>query len=305
MAQPLISVVIPVYNQERYIEEAVLSVLHQEQVTFELIVVNDGSTDASGKLLRKYQDRILLLEQENLGVAEARNAGVRKASAELIAFLDGDDRYLPGHLKKMVDFASEHPEAILFYGDARVIDENGQRLWIQKSTPNPSLEKLLCQNFIISSSVVVRKNLFKQGEWFESFHPSEDWDLWLRAIRYGPFIHYPWLGVEYRKHPQSAIKTKKILAEEMGQKVLERAFGRYPQLDKKVKKMALSNVYYESMVRFLSGLDKHEARTRARLCLHYHPKNFRAYLTLLLTLFPKKFLQFLINFQRKLRKWMV
>jgi len=304
MAKPSISVVIPVYNQERYIEETLQSVLIQEGVNFEIIVVNDGSTDSSAEILRNYWKRIILVEQKNRGVAEARNAGVWAAGAELIAFLDGDDRYLPGHLARTLQLAEQHPQTILFYGDAELIDENGEKLSIQRCNPKPELKKLILANFIIASSVIARKKLFDQGQWFESFHPSEDWDLWLRAIELGQFIHYPWIGTQYRKHQQGAIKSKKILAEEMALKVLDRVWERHPDAGGTLKNTALANAYYESLIRFLAAGDGEEARKRALLCLGKNPLMIKAWTAFAFSLLPDSIVKTVVNARKEIRKWL-
>ena len=302
MKSPKISVVVPVYNQELYIEETVESVLSQKEVDLELIVVNDGSTDRSGEILKKFSSQIILIEQANQGVAVSRNNGVKASGGELIAFLDGDDRYLPGHLTKILKIAQSKPEAILFYGDAWVIDENGRPLWIQRSEAEPNLTKLLLKNFIIASSVVMRRRLFDEGEWFEDFHPSEDWDLWLRAWGKGKFVHYPWIGVEYRKHQQSAIKLKLALAEEMSKKVLERAFEREKLLKPRIKNRAYASLYYQSAVRFLSAQENKEARKKIIFGLGYNWFMLRGWLGLGLSLLPKAILNLLIQLRTKIKK---
>ena len=304
MSAPRISVVIPVYNQEKYIEQTVLSALNQEGADFEVIAVNDGSIDRSGEILKKYAERVTIISQENQGVAEARNAGVRKAGSGLIAFLDGDDCFCPGHLANAVQFASAHPAAILFYGDADLIDEKGGRIGLQKSEPDADLTKLLLGNFVIASSAAVRKKLFEQGEWFEAFHPAEDWDLWLRAIKLGAFVHYPWIGAEYRKHPASAIKSKALLAEQMELKVLDRAFERNPGLPQILKNQALSNEHYQSLLRFLSAGGSKEARERARMCLKKNPAMSKAWLGFCASLAPHKILQMAVDFRTQMRKWL-
>jgi len=302
MKRSKISVVVPVYNQERYIEETLESVLSQKEDELELIVVNDGSSDQSGEFIKKFSSQIVLIEQANQGVAVARNNGVKASSGELIAFLDGDDRYLPGHLSKILEFAQREPQAILFYGDAWVIDEKGTRLWVQGSETEPNLVKLLLKNFIIASSVVVRRKLFEEGEWFEDFHPAEDWDLSLRAWGKGEFIHYPWIGVEYRKHEQSAIKTRLALAEEMSKKVLERVFEREPELEQRIKNRAYASLYYQSAVRFLSAQENQEARKRLITGLGYNWLMIKGWLGLGLSLLPKAILKLLVQLRRKIKQ---
>src|SRR6476469_10004419 len=100
---PLVSVVIPAYNAERFLGEAIESVLAQGYAHFELIVVDDGSSDRTAEVARSFGDRVRTIEQENSGVSAARNAGTRAAGGELLAFLDADDRWSPGWLERMVD----------------------------------------------------------------------------------------------------------------------------------------------------------------------------------------------------------
>jgi len=304
MSKPEISVVIPVYNQENYIEEAVLSVLGQEGVDFEVIAVNDGSRDRSGEILKKFSDRIRIIDQENQGVAMARNKGVQNAAGELIALLDHDDLYLPGHLRQAVEFANQHPEAIVFYGNAWLIDSAGNKLWVQKSAPRVSLESLVIANPIIPSSAIIRKILFAKGEYFQPRGPADDWDLWFRALELGPLLHYPWLGAAYRKHPASAIHYNQLQAEAWVFKILEAVFSRHPELDEKVKKQALANAYYESMVRFLAAGKGREARSRAIACLGRDPTNFKALTGLMLSAAPQTIIEAAVSLRRKILKWL-
>jgi glycosyltransferase involved in cell wall biosynthesis len=303
MSKPLISVVIPVYNQERYIEKTLKSVLGQQGASFEVVAVNDGSTDRSTEILRKFSDRIVLVEQENMGLDKVRNVGIKRAQGEMIAFLDSDDRFLPGHLAGMVEFAGKHPEAFAFYGDARVIDPDDKPLWVQKSAPVATLQNLVLGNFVIHSSVVVRRRLLEAGEFYRPFGPAADWDFWLRALEYGELVHYPWVGVEYRKHPQSAIHDKLMLSEEMSFKTLDWVFEKHPELGEKIRKQATANVYCESMVRFLAGEDLKQARARASLCLHNDPVNAQAWQGLILSLLPKTIMREIVRLWRKTRQW--
>ncbi len=303
MSKPEISVVIPVYNVEKYLRECLESVLSQRGIEFEVIAVNDGSTDRSGEILKEYSQKIILIDQENQGAGKTRNKGIEMAKAPLIAFLDADDRYLAGHLARICTFAQKHPEAVLFYGDVWVIDEQGARLWVQKSEPELNFVKLLEKNRITTSSVAVRKELFEQGLKFEDLRLAQDWDLWLRAIEKGKFIHYPWIGVEYRKHPESAVQSKKLLAEEMTKKVVLRAFQRHPELTEKEKNKVWFNIYYQSLIRFLAGGFQKEARKRARLCLKYAPFKLQSWQGIFLSLVPGGIMKRGITLRRKIKKW--
>ena len=110
---PSVSVVIPTYQRRGLVRRAVASVLGQTFQDFELIVVDDGSTDGTGDALEGIDERIRYTRQENRGVAAARNVGIRLARGEIIAFLDSDDRWLPDHLAVLTEVLARHPEAVL------------------------------------------------------------------------------------------------------------------------------------------------------------------------------------------------
>ncbi|MCU0349452.1 MAG: glycosyltransferase family 2 protein [Flavobacterium sp.] len=112
---PKISVVIPLYNKENFIKETLESVLNQTFTDFEVILVNDGSTDKSGEIVAQFKDeRIRFFEQENSGVSKTRNNGIYKASSELIAFLDADDYWYPNHLKEIMDLYETFPNCGMY-----------------------------------------------------------------------------------------------------------------------------------------------------------------------------------------------
>ena len=187
-ASPLVSVIIPTYNRGWIIGEAVDSVLAQEYPNTELIVVDDGSTDATDAVLAAYGDRIRLLRQKNRGVSAARNAGIRAAAGELIAFLDSDDLWLPAKLGRQVAFFQQHPDAVACQTEETWI-RNGVRVNPGKRHRKPSgmifipsLE--LC--LVSPSAVMIRRELFDQVGLFDEDLPAcEDYDMWLRiSCRY-------------------------------------------------------------------------------------------------------------------------
>jgi GT2 family glycosyltransferase len=128
MSHPLVSVIIPVYNCERFVAEALRSVLAQDYPNLEVIVVDDGSTDATVSIVESLGPRIRLLRQRNLGPAAARNRAVQASAGEYLAFLDGDDAWLPGKVSAQVEFAQAHPEYPI------VFTENGY--WRPDSSGN-------------------------------------------------------------------------------------------------------------------------------------------------------------------------
>lgn len=179
-----VSVIIPTYNRAWCLAEAVDSVLAQELRGFELIVVDDGSTDDTPRLLEGYGEAIRTLRRENHGVSAARNAGIAAARAELIAFLDSDDLWLPGKLRRQVEFFTSHPKALICQTEELWV-KNGRRVNPGKRHRKrggmifePSLD--LC--LVSPSAVMVRRELFERvGLFDESLPACEDYDLWLRV----------------------------------------------------------------------------------------------------------------------------
>ena len=180
---PLVSVVLPTFNRGWTVKEAVDSVLGQTLDAFELIVVDDGSTDNTAALLAPYGDLVRVIRQENKGVSAARNRGAAAGRGRYLAFLDSDDLWLPDKLAVQVKFFRDHPNAR--------ICQTGE-IWIRKGRRvNPGLrhQKVSGDIFLPSlrlclvspSAVMMTRELFEaHGGFDETFFACEDYDLWLR-----------------------------------------------------------------------------------------------------------------------------
>jgi glycosyltransferase involved in cell wall biosynthesis len=181
---PAVSVIIPTFNRGWCLGQAVDSVLAQAYPDLELIVVDDGSTDATPRLLAGYGGRLHVLRCEHRGVSAARNAGIAAAGAELIAFLDSDDLWLPGKLSRQVAFFTRNPQALICQTEELWV-RNGRRVNPGKRHRKragiifePSLE--LC--LVSPSAVMVRRELLERVGLFDEALPAcEDYDLWLRV----------------------------------------------------------------------------------------------------------------------------
>jgi glycosyltransferase involved in cell wall biosynthesis len=181
---PRVSVIIPTFDRGWCLREAVDSVLAQEFTDFELIVVDDGSTDGTAELLEAYRPKVRLLRQANRGVSAARNRGIAAAAGGLIAFLDSDDLWLPQKLATQVDFFRVHPDALIAQTEESWV-RNGRRVNPGKRHRKrsgmifePSLD--LC--LVSPSAVMVRRELFDRVGLFDEGLPAcEDYDLWLRV----------------------------------------------------------------------------------------------------------------------------
>lgn len=201
---PLVSVVIPTFNRDKYVIESLESVFNQTYTSTEIIVVDDGSTDTTEEILRPYFSRIRYIKKENNGNAAARNTGLDYAKGEYVAFLDSDDIWLPEKLLKQIEFLENNPRCAFVYCGAYLIDENGREVGMRLLQKNeePSFETLYEKNRIISLSfVVVRKMSLDQVGWFdEDLRQSPDYDLYLRLSRLFEYNCINELLCKYRVH---------------------------------------------------------------------------------------------------------
>ena len=181
---PLISVIIPTYNRGWIIKEAIDSVLAQEYINYELIVVDDGSIDDTHDILNSYQKNFLVLRQNNKGVSAAGNREVAAASGRFIAFLDSDDIWLPQKLSQQVDFFQSNPDALICQTEEIWI-RNNVRVNPKKRHKKPSgmiFKPSLSLCLVSPSAVMIKKNLFEEVGLFDETLPAcEDYDLWLRV----------------------------------------------------------------------------------------------------------------------------
>jgi len=170
---------------------AIESVLAQSHSCIEILVVDDGSTDSTQDLLRRYIGRVEVIRQKNGGVAEARNAGIRSANGEFVAFLDSDDEWMPTKLAKQLKIFEKYPNVGLVCGGMRDILPDGMTRVVRHRTLRGNLFKtLLKYNPVRTSTVVVRRaNLEAVIPCFVSSFPvSEDWQLWMRLAARCEFV---------------------------------------------------------------------------------------------------------------------
>jgi glycosyltransferase involved in cell wall biosynthesis len=218
MYNDYVSVIIPVFNNALYLREAVESVLKQSFSNYEIIIVDDGSTDDIAGAIQKYLDEfknIRLVRQENMGPGPARNTGIKMATGRWVAFLDADDLWLPQKLEKQVDFLREHPNTLVLGAmqglDCRsgepVLREN-VRHFNQYATKAETFTNLLkipyvCSVCGLGSLIISLDMLHNVGLFDESFRTVEDDDLIFRLFRKYPFHCIPDVVLLRRKHNES------------------------------------------------------------------------------------------------------
>jgi len=206
---PLVSVVLPVYNGQQYLRDAIDGVLSQSFTDFELIIINDGSTDASGEIASAYSDhRIRYFEHINKGTAETRNRGIQLARGKYVAYLDHDDLCFAGRLKRQVDFLNSNPDVALVGAAAEI--------WVGSKRSDRYLrhpvdidiinfEALFDNRFVTSSVMFHRSVVNKLGGYStdKSRQPPEDYELWSRMIRDHKMVNLPDVLTGYREVPGS------------------------------------------------------------------------------------------------------
>jgi len=202
---PLVSIVIPAYNQAEYLEAAIDSVLTQDYPALELCVIDDGSTDDTAKVLGRFADRAICLSQANMGQAATLNKGWSLCQGELLGYLSSDDRLLPGAISTLVQALSNAPDCQVAYPDYDLIDARGGQIKtvVAEDFSLPRLtEELVCQPG--PGALFRREVLARTGGWSVGFRLVPDFEFWLRAAKLGPFLHVPGVLAQYRVHDGSA-----------------------------------------------------------------------------------------------------
>lgn len=189
---PEISIIIPTYNRSELLCEAIESVLKQDFTDYEIIIVDDGSTNETQKTVSRYGNRLRYIYQPRSGVSNARNTGIKTAAANFIAFLDSDDLWEPKKLSTQWEFFQKNPDAYICYTKERWLRN---KEWVESPRSYRPEKKsifpdLLERCYIGASSVMIRKELFDLIGYFDESMPvCEDLDLWLRiAIKYPIYL---------------------------------------------------------------------------------------------------------------------
>jgi len=212
MTQPLVSVLMAVHNAERYVREAVDSILNQTFCDFEFIIIDDASSDGTAMILKAFKDsRIKLIShKENRGLTKSLNVGLAEACGVYIARQDADDVSTPARLQKEVDFLNSHSDVALVGTFATFIDAEGHRKIRQKKFPTDDLALkwgLMFNNQFVHTSVMFRRDAVWDalGGYDESCHRAQDYELWSRMARDYAVSNIPESLVLNRQHAQSLV----------------------------------------------------------------------------------------------------
>jgi len=218
-SRPLVSVVIPVYNQGHYLAAAIESVLGQDYEPLELVVVDDGSTDSSSDVLRGYSDRITIIRQPNRGAANALNRGIDAAQGELVCWLSADDQFRPGKIGAQVAAFAADADLWLCATGYDVVDARDRLI---RRLPEPSWRHpdafvaVFWQNPINGSSVMVRREVFDRlGSFDTTLRADVDGEMWLRIAPHGRIGQIDGSYLRYRVHDRSLSANRALMVESM------------------------------------------------------------------------------------------
>ena len=192
MSLPRVTIITPSYNQADFLEQTIQSVLAQEGIELEYIIVDGGSTDGSVEIIRRYAGRLAWwVSEKDSGQADAINKGFARASGEFVAWLNSDDLFQPGAIAAAVEVFRSHPEAGLVYGDVLSINGAGQPINLMKFKPY-TLDDLMAFRIISQPGILMRRSvLAKAGQLDVRFHYMLDHQLWLRMVQAAGMVYLP------------------------------------------------------------------------------------------------------------------
>lgn len=244
---PTISVIIPAFNAEKTILETIQSIQAQSFKNFELIVIDDGSTDGTLSVLADIDDpRLKVFSYKNGGLPIARNRGIERSTGDFISFIDADDLWKPNKLEKQLEALEKYTDAGVAYSWTAFIDENSNFLyaWEPIFFQGYVYPNLLVRNFISSgSNILVRREYIEAaGKFDPQLKSVEDWDYYLRLAALCPFAVVPEYQILYRRSSQ-AMTSKIDTMESANLTVIDRAFQDAPPELQYLKKRSLANAY--------------------------------------------------------------
>lgn len=280
-----VSIIIPTFNRRDYITTALDSVLAQSYKDYEIIIIDDGSSDDTKEVLKPYQNNIRYFYQDNRGIPATRNKGIREAQGDYIAFLDSDDYWLPEKLKRQIECFKQNPHHGMVATRCSSITPDGR--FRKKNRPGKSgwvLTDLFKANFIRTSSAMIKKECFeKVGLFDESLPECEEYDLWLRITKHYPigFINEP-LTV-YTDNPRG-VSTDSLAGRILRLKVLEKDYLKECIPSALYRKRLASNYHYVGR-HYLNQGEISEGRKHIKHSLSLNPLNLKYLFYYTLSLF--------------------
>lgn len=293
---PKISIIMPVLNGERYIAEAIGSICSQTYTRYELVVIDDGSTDRTREIVQSFEARLDLKYVHHarcLGIAPSMNDGVRNASGAFITFLDHDDLWFPEFLQTQLSYLMEHAEVGMVHSDIQTIDSHGEILEAsakrcrQRAQPSGHVFRdLFMHSMICGNSVMIRRECFDRLGLFDESLRWGDYLMWMRIARHYRIDYVDQVLTKYRQHPTQS--TRDLTADPPAEpppalKAIERVLELYPEirqeLGERTIRRRVASFYFDQAYRWFTSDQPASARLCLRRALRLWPTNPR-YLSL-------------------------
>ncbi len=245
---PLVTIITPAYNRASYLDETILSVLGQDYPNTEYIVLDDGSTDNTLDIIKKYNGKIIWDSHPNMGETRTVNKGFSMAKGDIIGVVNSDDPLLKTAISKIVTFMISNPEIVVTYPDWNLINEKGEVIHHYDTYVYAYITMLRLHHCMPGPGAFFRRKIIEQlGGRDPQFRYVGDFDFWLRAGLIGPFARIEETLATFRRHPDSASLAQQgaLMGEE--HIVLVKKIYSLPNLPsavKKVKREAYGNAYY-------------------------------------------------------------
>jgi glycosyltransferase involved in cell wall biosynthesis len=208
---PIISIITPCWNSEKYIEKTINSVIGQDYSNIEYIIIDGGSTDATRGIIEAYSDRIAYWRSEpDGGMYDAINKGMRQAKGEIVAYLNSDDFYYPGTLSFVAQYFRENPNVDLLYGDVNFVNTNDSILFKQSYPSFSPLRFRAMRHAAIGQPAAFWRNNFSTlvGEFDSAFRMAADFEFFIRAGQIGRLVHIPKILAAFRVHEESMTQSQ-------------------------------------------------------------------------------------------------
>lgn len=292
---PSVSVVIAVYNGGRYLREALESVFAQRYDDYEVVCVDDGSTDSSAEVLRNYGHRVTVISQSNAGQGAARNAGARRASGQYLAFLDQDDRWYPQKLEREVVALEASPDAVVAYSNSDRMDDEGRLMEVgttvaeRASALASPLGRLIGEGLVLPSSMLVRRTVFERiGGFDPELAGFEDFDVCARLRQQGRFLFIEESGLCYRVHGGGFSQSGKVRVVKSRERFLLRMQDLYAgnkEKERLITKM-LADCYSDWGMHELRAGNRQASWEKLFRSLGCNPMKWRTYSRLLRSFLP-------------------
>jgi glycosyltransferase involved in cell wall biosynthesis len=289
-----VSIIMPVLNGERYIAESVESILAQTYKNYELIVINDGSTDSTAERLQSFAGKLdlkVIRHETRQGVVTSMNDGLRAASGDYIAFLDHDDAWFPNMLETEAGYLDQVPEASMVHSDFQTIDSLGNvieesvaRCRERKRPTGSVFRELFLDSFIVGNSVLIRKQCFEKLGDFDRGLIWGDYHMWLRVARHYRVDYIPKVLVKYRQHSGQETRTlpARLDKDPVAITALKKILEAYPEvrqeIGEKTIRHRMASIYFGGAYYWFEHRAYRNVRMYLAKAIPLWPGNSRYYL---------------------------